>query len=152
MKTCTKSLLVALIVAAAAPAVRADDRLYNDEAWRQYRASKRQQVGEVLGLWLPTWRPAAVGSTYLALADRLSTVDTTKCHPRLRMHIKKAECICTKLSEECVLACKSEIAVAITPYGPGVSYSSDRAQRIHDLLGELAASEDAVLKELMLNE
>ena len=154
MKNFMKCVIAVLIVSAAAPCLRADDRLYNEEASREYRAAKRQQVGEVLELWLPTWRPGAVGTTYLKLGDRLSSIDTANCSPRLRMHIKKAECICTKLGEECVLASKSEIVVALTPFGPALKMdsSSDRTRGSMNYSGELATSEDVVLQELMLSE
>src|SRR5438876_2794711 len=66
----------------------------NKLVWAQFRGAKRVQVQSVLSLYFPTYRPGAVGQTYLDLAGALDEIDVSTCHPALKNHVRKASRTC----------------------------------------------------------
>jgi hypothetical protein len=139
-------------------AALANDRSYNESAYREYRAAKRQQVSDLCDIWWATWRPGTVGKTYVVLAGQYDQIDLNRCSPALRKHVKKAERTYTEIGELFGQSTMPDIeAVIVTIKGSGgfkssSSVTSERGRRVLELMRELSASEEAVIKELGLDE
>jgi hypothetical protein len=136
----------------------ADNRYFDESSWRECRAAKRHQVGDLCDTWFATWRSGAVGKTYLVLADHYERIDLSRCSPALSKHVKKSVRICTEIAELFGQGTMPDIeAVFLTVKRAGgikssSSVTSERGRRVLELMRELSASEEAMIKELKLDE
>jgi hypothetical protein len=153
------ALLTALTLCLlACGAARADEREDNELAWREYRSLKREQVAELCDLWFAQYRPGSIGKTYVELAGRYAHMDLSRCSPALRSHLRKAEKTSTQIGELFGQGTMPDLraVLTMTRFGAGLesscAVSSERGLRVLELLRELSASEDAVIRELHLDE
>lgn len=151
--------LVALVVyLMLGSAASADDHYFNESAYREYRAAKRQQVGDLCDIWCATWRPGTVGKTYVVLACQFDQIDVSRCSSALRKHVKKAERTCTEIGELFGQSTMPDIeAVLVSIKGAGgfkssSTVTSERGRRVLELMRDLSASEEAVVRELALDQ
>lgn len=105
-----------------------------------------------------TFRPSAVGQTYLDLAHVYKNIDMKGCHPSLKKHVQKAGRNCEQIAELFGAGglSRTDIRVAITFQRTGGSFggtaeSSAAAFRIIALLSELAEADDRIIRELGLD-
>jgi len=122
------------------------------------RAASRDQVRALSALWLPYWRPGAVGNTYVDLAESYGNIDVSKCSKGVKEHVKNAERINTEIGR-CFASGMPDIKMILlqTPYGSAgveidASITSDRGRRIMELMRELAVSEKKLISELALDD
>lgn len=154
------SLLALVLCLMWGSRVSADDpnRSHNESVYREYRAAKRQQVSDLCEIWFATWRPGKVGKTYIALAEHYASIDTSSCSPVLRKHIKKAERICTEIAELFGQGTMSDMEIVLRIVKVRFDSSSsptvktERGLRILELMRELSASEEVVVKKLGLED
>ncbi len=134
------------------------DNYYNEAGWREYRAAKRHQVSDLCDIWFTTWRPSSVGKTYVELAGQYDRIDLSMCSPSLRKHVKQAERKTTEIAELFGQSTMPDLeAVILSVKGAGgfkssSKITSERGRRVLELMRELSASEEAVIKELKLDE
>lgn len=139
----------------------AGDPAYDLSVYREYRAAKRQQVGYLCEIWFATWRPDAVGKTYHSLAGRYAQMeaqlDDSRCSSSLRSLIIKAESTSSAIAELFGQSTMPDIELVLEAAKGGVGLKSSssatslRGRRVLELMDELKASEEDVLRELGLS-
>lgn len=134
-------------------------RGYDETAWKEMRAAKRDQVRGICGTWFAYWRSGAVGKTYVDLAEVYANIDVSMCSNAVKEHVKNAERINTEIGETFALGMPDiKHVLLVTPGGGGgsveveSSITSQRASRIMELMKELAQSEKKLIAERGLGD